>query len=152
MSPRQISVPIDFGIGDLARIAGTGVQTIRYYETQGLMRAPSRSQGNQRRYTRDDLDRLKFIRHARELGFTLENVGSLLQLAAHPEKPCKEADAIATAHLQDVERKIKRLKSLKRALTVMVADCQQGNIHGCRIIETLANHELCAVKHETAEV
>lgn len=151
MSRHQISVPADFGIGDLARIAGTGVQTIRYYETQGLMRAPSRSQGNQRRYTRDDLDRLKFIRHSRELGFTLENVRSLLQLAAHPENPCTAADAIAMAHLHDVERKIKRLKSLKRALTVMVADCQQGSIHGCRIIDTLANHELCAVKHGTNE-
>lgn len=147
MSRHQISVPVDLGIGDLARIAGTGVQTIRYYEAQGLMRAPSRSQGNQRRYTRNDLDRLKFIRHARELGFTLEDVRSLLQLAAHPEKPCTEADAIAMAHLQDVERKIKRLKSLKRALTVMVADCQQGNIHACRIIETLANHDLCAINH-----
>ena len=147
MLQRSSSPSPDYAIGDLARVAGTKVQTIRYYEQQGILRPPARTHGNQRRYVQADLDRLKFIRHARELGFALDDVRSLLQLAAHPEKPCAEADAIATAQLLDVERKIARLKSLKTALTAMVAACRHGDVRTCRIIETLADHDLCAGDH-----
>ncbi len=147
MPPRPPPVPADYAIGDLARVAGTKVQTIRYYEQQGLLRPPARTHGNQRRYAHADLDRLKFIRHARELGFALDDVRSLLQLAAHPERPCAEADAIATSQLRDVERKIARLKSLRTALTAMVAACRHGEVRTCRIIETLADHDLCAGDH-----
>ncbi|MFN0318556.1 MAG: MerR family transcriptional regulator [Burkholderiales bacterium] len=151
MPSRPSSVPHDYAIGDLARVAGTKVQTIRYYELQGLLRAPARTHGNQRRYAQSDLDRLKFIRHARELGFALDDVRSLLQLAAHPEKPCAEADAIARAQLLDVERKIARLKSLKTALTRMVVACKHGDVRTCRIIETLADHDLCTGPHGAEE-
>jgi Cu(I)-responsive transcriptional regulator len=147
MQRRPRPAPADYAIGDLARIAGTKVQTIRYYEQQGLVRAPARTEGNQRRYVQADLDRLKFIRHARELGFALDDVRSLLQLAAHPEKPCAEADAIAKAQLRDVERKIARLKSLRTALNAMIAACRHGEVRTCRIIETLADHDLCAAEH-----
>lgn len=147
MLHRSSSPSADYAIGDLARVAGTKVQTIRYYELQGLLRAPARTHGNQRRYGKTDLNRLKFIRHARELGFALDNVRALLQLAAHPEKPCAEADAIARAQLTDVERKIARLKSLRTALKAMVTACQHGEVRTCRIIETLADHDLCGADH-----
>lgn len=147
MPPRPLPAPADYAIGDLARVAGTKVQTIRYYEQQALLRPPARTHGNQRRYAQADLDRLKFIRHARELGFALDDVRSLLLLAAYPEKPCAEADAIARARLADVERKIARLKSLRVALTAMVAACQHGEVRTCRIIETLADHDLCDSDH-----
>lgn len=148
MAPHALPAPADYAIGDLARVAGTKVQTVRYYEQQGLLRAPARTHGNQRRYAQGDLDRLKFIRHARELGFALDDVRALLQLAAHPEKPCAEADAIATAQLRDVDGKIARLKSLRRALNAMIAACRQDDVRTCRIIETLADHDLCADAHD----
>jgi Cu(I)-responsive transcriptional regulator len=144
----QLPVPVEYGIGELARVTGTKVQTIRFYEAQGLLRPPARTHGNQRRYAQQDLDRLKFIRHARELGFSLDDVRSLLQLAAHPERPCAEADAIAKAQLQEVDRKIARLKSLRRALTAMVNACQHGEVRTCQIIETLADHDLCSNNHQ----
>jgi DNA-binding transcriptional MerR regulator len=146
--PRPLPPPADYAIGDLARVARTKVQTIRYYEQQGLLRPPARTRGNQRRYAQTDFDRLKFIRHARELGFALDDVRSLLQLAAHPEKPCAEADAIANAQLRDVDRKIARLKSLRTALNAMIAACRHGEVRTCRIIETLADHDLCNGVHD----
>ena len=78
----------DLTIGDLATRSGTTVQTIRYYEEQTLLPLARRSSGNQRRYTKTHLDRLKFIRHARELGFSIEDIRKLLALAEHPEQPC----------------------------------------------------------------
>jgi DNA-binding transcriptional MerR regulator len=143
---------LDFAIGDLAKETDTKVQTIRYYEAQGLLRPPVRTSGNQRRYGRADLDRLKFIRHARELGFVLDDVRSLLRLAEHPDTPCHEADVIAKAQLNDVERKIVRLKSLHKALKTMVAACQHGEVRTCRIIETLADHKLCRIAHISEDV
>ncbi len=82
-------------IGELAKRTGVKVATIRYYEQMGLIAAPDRSEGNQRRYEKTDLDRLSFIRHARDLGLTIEAIRDLLALSAHPEKPCGEADRIA---------------------------------------------------------
>jgi hypothetical protein len=93
------------------------------------------------------LDRLKFIRHSRELGFSIDDIRSLLALAAHPESPCGQADAIAKAQLQDVERKIEMLEGLRTALKRMVSACKSGRVHECRIIETLADHGLCATDH-----
>lgn len=147
MVPRPRPALVDYAIGDLARVAGTKVQTIRYYEQEGLLRLPARTQGNQRRYDQSDLDRLKFIRHARELGFALSDVRALLRLAAHPESPCAEVDAIAKAQLHDVERKIARLNSLRRALKTMVSACQHDEVRTCRIIEVLADHDLCGSDH-----
>ena len=79
-------------IGRVARETGCKVQTIRYYEQIGLLRAPDRSEGNQRRYVRTDVDRLAFIRHARDLGFSIEAIRELLHMADRPDMPCDEAD------------------------------------------------------------
>ena len=86
-------------IGTLAKRTGIKVQTIRYYEQIGLMREPGRSVGGQRRYTGADLDRLAFIRHARELGFSLDAIRELLDLSDNPNRSCADADAIAQANL-----------------------------------------------------
>ena len=82
----------DFTIGQLARKAGYAVQTLRYYEDTGLMPQPPRTQGGQRRYGRHHLERLLFIRHARDLGFEVEDVRSLLELSAEPARSCDEVD------------------------------------------------------------
>jgi len=86
---------MDLTIGELARRSGYAVQTLRYYEQIGLMPKPPRSSGGQRRYGEDLQRRLLFIRHARDLGFEIEDIRSLLDLASRPDQPCASVDAIA---------------------------------------------------------
>lgn len=127
-------------IGQAAREAGCKVQTLRYYEDLGLLPKPLRTRGNQRVYGERHLKRLAFIRHARELGFPLEAIRELLSLEERPEQSCADADAIAGAHLAEVERKIKALTALRGELKRMVQSCRRGRIAECRVIEILADH------------
>lgn len=127
-------------IGDLARQTGTKVETIRWYERDGIMPPPARTEGGHRAYTRTHLDRLAFIRHARELGFPLEDVRALLRLADEPERPCVEADAIARGHLAAVRSRLQRLQALEKELVRMVDECGHGRVGECRVIEVLADH------------
>ena len=130
-------------IGRLAEASGCKVPTIRYYERIGLMPEPARTTGNQRVYEQRHLDRLVFIRHARDLGFTLDAIRELLRLSAHPEEPCDGADEIARRHLESVRDRIARLRSLETELERMVAHCAGGPVAQCRVIETLADHGKC---------
>ncbi len=127
-------------IGALARSTGCTVQTIRCYEQLGLVPAPLRSQGNQRRYAEAHASRLAFIRHARELGFSLSAIRALLQLSDNSQHSCSAVDEIATVHLRDVESKIARLESLRHELKRMIHSCRGGQIADCRVIEVLADH------------
>lgn len=126
-------------IGRVAKAAGCKVQTIRYYEQIGLLPRPARSRGNQRLYGQSDIDRLAFIRHARELGFPLEAIRALLSLADTPEQSCAAADSIARAQLEAVEQRISRLLSLRAELQRMLEQCQGGRIAECRVIEALGD-------------
>ena len=138
-------------IGNLSRRTGTKVQTIRYYEQIGLMREAERSAGGQRRYTEKDLERLAFIRHARELGFTLEAIRELLDLADNPARPCEVADAIARRHLVRVEQRIQRLVALRTELGRMIEECSGGRVSECRVIEVLRDHSECLTDHREIE-
>ena len=131
-------------IGEAARQSGVKVPTIRYYEGIGLLRAPSRSDGNQRSYEPSDLKRLIFIRHARELGFEVEAIRTLLSLQDNPVQPCASADAIAKARLVEVEQRIRSLTALKAELEMMVEGCVHGRVDQCRVIEVLADLGQCA--------
>jgi DNA-binding transcriptional MerR regulator len=131
-------------IGEAARQSGVKVPTIRYYEGIGLLRAPSRSDGNQRSYEPSDLKRLIFIRHARELGFEVDAIRTLLSLQDNPLQPCASADAIAKARLVEVEQRIRSLTALKAELEMMVEGCVHGRVDQCRVIEVLADHGQCA--------
>ncbi|MEQ8246654.1 MAG: helix-turn-helix domain-containing protein [Alphaproteobacteria bacterium] len=137
----------EFTIGQLAGRTSCKVQTIRYYEQVGLMPEPMRTEGNQRRYGTPHLDRLSFIRHSRELGFSLEVIRELLNLADDPDRSCEAADGIARRQLHQVESRIKRLQALKRELKRMIVQCHGGKIAECRVIEVLADHGLCASDH-----
>ena len=140
-------------IGHVARETGCKVQTIRYYEQIGLLHPPDRSEGNQRRYLRADVDRLVFIRHARDLGFSIEAIRELLHMADRPDLPCDEADAIAQRHLEDVDARIARMQALKAELERMLEQCAGGVISNCRVIEVLGDHGKClADTHPRAEV
>jgi DNA-binding transcriptional MerR regulator len=133
------SVPI----GEAARQSGVKVPTIRYYEQIGLLPAPNRSEGNRRHYEASDLRRLAFIRHARELGFEIEAIRTLLTLQDNPSQPCATADAIAQARLAEVDQRLRSLTALKVELEHMVEGCRHGNVCECRVIEVLADHSQC---------
>lgn len=126
-------------IGTAARQSGVKVPTIRYYEQIGLLPAPDRTQSNRRLYSPRDLQRLAFIRHARELGFEVDAIRTLLALQDDPSQPCETADEIARARLDEVKRRIASLMALKSELERMVEECACGRIADCRVIETLAD-------------
>lgn len=127
-----------YSIGALASATDTKVETIRYYERIGLLPEPARTSGNYRAYTPGHLDRLSFIRRARALGFTLDQVRALLDLSDRKDNDCCAVDALARDHLTDIDRKIADLKSLRRELNSLLAQCQQGTIADCRIIGALS--------------
>ena len=136
-----------FTIGDLSRKAGCKVQTIRYYEQIGLMLAPERTRGNQREYGSAELRRLEFIRHGRQLGFSLDAIRNLLSLCDQPNCACGRADAIARAHLEEIEARIAQLQSLKQEIDRMVTQCAGGRISDCQVIESVADHSRCLHDH-----
>lgn len=138
-------------IGKLGEAAGVKVPTIRYYEQIGLLPAAERSAGNQRLYGHDTLNRLRFIRHSRDLGFALEDIRELLSLSDNPDQPCDAADVIARRQLAYVDRRISRLNALREELTRMLDQCSAGTIANCHVIEVLSNHDLCAHDHGPAE-
>lgn len=125
-------------IGHLAKTTGTKVETIRWYEKVGLIAPPARTGGNYRAYAPDDLARLSFIRRARDLGFSLDQVRTLIDITEQRERDCGTVDVIATEHLTEVDRKIADLIALRRELAKVIATCQGGTVADCRILEALA--------------
>lgn len=136
-------------IGTLAKRTGTKVQTIRYYEQIGLLPEPGRTEGGQRRYGDADLDRLAFIRHARQLGFTLEAIRELLDLSDNPSRSCAEVDVIAHRQLKEVEARIAQLEALRKELKRMLRECSRDTVSDCRVLEVLRDHGACLADHET---
>jgi DNA-binding transcriptional MerR regulator len=130
---------MDLSIGELSRRAAVKVPTIRYYEQIGLMPETGRTEGKQRRYGRMAVARLAFIRHARELGFEVDAIRTLLSLQDDPDQSCARADEIAKARLVEVEKRIVSLKALRKELRKMVEECACGRVGECRVIETLAD-------------
>jgi Cu(I)-responsive transcriptional regulator len=139
-------------IGDLARRAGSTSETIRYYERIDLLPRPDRTGSNYRDYGERDVERLAFIRHARGLGFEIDHIRSLLDLAEQPDRDCAAADAIASRHLAAVQRKIEQLERLRGELDRMVRQCRGGQMSSCHIIETLSDHAHCGTGHSSPDV
>jgi len=127
-----------FTIGALAEKAGVGVETVRFYQRRGLLREPQRAHGRIRRYGSNDVERLNFIRSAKELGFSLNEIAELLRLDDGTD--CDEARSLGQQKLADVRQKIVALKRIERVLTDLVHECQQqgGNID-CPLIVSLRN-------------
>ncbi|RFB78982.1 MerR family transcriptional regulator [Methylovirgula sp. 4M-Z18] len=133
----------NLSIGAVAQASGVKVPTIRYYEQIGLLTAPPRTQSNRRLYSKHDLHRLAFIRHARTLGFEIEAIRALLALQDNPDQPCAVADDIARNHLNEIESRIAALEALRAELKRMVAGHAHGKIANCRVIEVLSDHSKC---------
>lgn len=125
-------------IGHLAQKTGTKVETIRFYEKSGLLPRPGRTDGNYRAYDASHLNRLSFIRRARDLGFSLDQVRGLLTLADDRNQSCAAVDIIANEHRSQVERKIRDLQALKAELDNLIDQCGCGTVAECRIIESLS--------------
>lgn len=124
-------------IGQAANAIGCNVRTIRYYEQIGLLPSPVRTDGNQRRFLPSDLKRLAFIRHAREFGFSLDEIRTMLDLSDRPGESCRSVTDIARSRLAEVEQRLQRLSALRDGLAAMVTGCRGGAMADCRIVEAL---------------
>jgi len=136
-----------YSIGELSRKTGVKVPTIRYYEQIGIVEEPGRTSGNQRRYKEADLNRLGFVRHARDLGLPLEAIRALIALGEYPEKSCTDADRIAGAQLAEVRQRIDKLRRLEAELQRIATGCKSGTVSECYVLQSLANHDLCGGEH-----
>lgn len=123
-------------IGELSRRTGCNIETIRYYERIGLIPPPPR-RGRYRSYGREDVGRLGFVRRARELGFTLDEVRTLLGLAGDGQAACAEVRTLAASHLQDVRSRIADLRRMERVLADSVRACDAGQDLSCPLIQAL---------------
>lgn len=125
-------------IGALSKATGVKIPTIRFYEQIGLLPEPHRTQSDRRVYAPAAARRLAFIRHARDLGFPIEAIRTLLDLNDHPDRACADANALAAEQLMAVEAKITQLEALRAELRRMVAAGCEGPAGDCRVIEALA--------------
>ena len=137
----------DYSIGELASETGVKVPTIRYYEGIGLIPAPPRTEGNQRRYDGAALERLRFIAHARAMGFPMDELRAMLRIAGHRDAPCEDIDALVRARLSEVEDRIARLNALKSDLEGMLDSHHHGTVADCRVVEVLSDHDHCSHEH-----
>ncbi|MGN6486908.1 MAG: MerR family transcriptional regulator [Devosia sp.] len=137
----------EYSIGDLSAQSGVKVPTIRYYEQIGLIDAPARTEGNQRRYGAAELDRLRFIAHARDMGFPMDSLKSMLSLAARGDAPCARVDALVEQHLAEVDQRIAQLSRLRGELAGMLSSNHHGTVAECRVVEVLSDHDRCNSEH-----
>ena len=133
-----MTAPGMISIGALARRAGVQAETIRYYETEGLMPRPERSASGYRLYDTSDVERLSFIRQARDLGFKLDAVRRLLGLADRKVNTCDEVRELAGRHLEEVRAKIADLRRMERVLSDLVRSCTGSTVPECLLLEALA--------------
>lgn len=125
-------------IGQAARSAGVGVQTVRFYEREGLLEQPDRRPSGFRQYDGDVVQRLKFIRRAKELGFTLKEIAELLSLRLDPAKTSGDVKRRAEAKLTDIESRIRTLRRMHKALSKLTTACSgHGNTSDCPILDAL---------------
>ena len=124
--------------GQLARLAGVGIETVRFYEREGLLAEPARTPAGYRQYGEDVVARLRFIQRAKELGFTLNDTKELLSLRVDPDTSCEDVKARAEAKIADIEEKIKTLRRMKKSLARLTTECGgKGGGSECPILDAL---------------
>lgn len=124
-------------IGAAAAASGCHIETIRYYERVGLLPHPARTDGGYREYQPKEVDRLRFITRGRELGFSLEEIRSLLTLSDDPALSCHDVDQLARHHLADIEQRVRELRGIARELQRTIASCAGGKRGQCAILGSL---------------
>lgn len=136
-----------FSIGQLSTRTGVKVPTIRFYEDKGLLEKPGRTAGNQRRYDRAALNRLSFIRHARDLGLPLEDVRALISLEGAKGAELNHAHDIAQKQRESLRRRIAQLQKLEAELTRISRACDGQHDHVCAVLHAFGDHQDCAGSH-----
>jgi len=137
-------------IGTLAERSSVGVETIRFYERQGLLPKPARTVSGYRSYPEDAVERVRFIRRAKELGFTLEEIGELLALKVSHGKSCESVRQRALDKVNDIDRKMRDLRKMRRALDALVQRCSgQEGIDDCTILDALSHGTRPLVRFRT---
>ena len=126
-------------IGQLAAAAATKVNTVRFYEDCGVMPKPARTTSNRRTYDDVDLRRLRFVRRARDLGFSLDEIRTLLAISDDPSADCRAVNGIASQHLSIIQTKIERLELLRDELARISRLCSGGTAANCRILEVIGD-------------
>ena len=127
-------------IGQVARSAGVGVETVRFYERQGLLEEPARKESGYRQYDEDVVARLRFIRRSKELGFSLKEIKQLLALRVDTSTTCAEVRSRAAAKIADIQQKIVALQRIKKALVKLTSVCRgRGPTSECPILDALDN-------------
>lgn len=137
----------EFVIGTVAKQTGVSAKTIRYYEETGLIPAAVRAANGYRVYDERAVHLLRFVKRARDLGFSMEDVGNLLALWADEKRSSAEVKKLATKHLLEIERKIEELRSLHRTMQKLVTGCRGDNRPDCPILDDLAQES----QQETGE-
>jgi Cu(I)-responsive transcriptional regulator len=131
-------------IGEAAKASGVSAKMIRHYETIGLFPQPDRTDSGYRQYGASDLHTLRFIRQARDLGFSLEDIKELLALWQNRRRPSRQVKALAEAHIQELEQKLQELQSMKATLEHLVHCCHGDDRPDCPILETLSEEKAIA--------
>jgi Cd(II)/Pb(II)-responsive transcriptional regulator len=134
-------------IGELAAQAGCDVQTVRFYEREGLLAEPEREPSGYRRYAKRHLQRLQFIRHCRSLDIPLPDIRELLAFAAEPDRSCAQVNALLDEHIATVQQRLKAMKLLEKQLLALRKQCDGDTSHPCAILEsfmTAAEQHACA--------
>ena len=130
-------------IGEVAKAAEIGVETVRFYEREGLIAEPPRRRSGYRQYPPDTVRRLRFIRRAKEIGFTLTEIGELLELRVDPTKSCADVRTLARAKMADIEAKMLDLARIQAALAELVRTCRgKGATSDCPILDALDEQEV----------
>ena len=130
-----------FTIGRLAKRAGVGIDTVRFYERRGLLPQPQRTASGYRLYSEDTINRIRFVRKAKQLGFTLDEIENLLELQDHGGRK-SAVKAITTRKLEQIDAKIADLSRMRAVLETLAAECTgKGSVSTCPIIEAIASDE-----------
>lgn len=129
--------PYPIGIGELSRQTDCRVETIRYYERQGLMPPPPRTDGGHRLYSEAMVGRLRFIRRSRELGFPMDRVRALLSLVDREQVSCEAVKTLAEEQLRDIDTRIRDLRKMQRTLTELAGQCSGDDVPECPMIDDL---------------
>ena len=127
----------DLTIGKLSELTGVNIETIRYYERTKVLPAPPRTDSGRRIYQSSDVRALAFLRRARELGFSLDDIRALLRLGGPEKASCREVRRIASHHLDDIRTKITDLRKLERLLSKTVAQCSGSTAPDCPVLDIL---------------
>lgn len=129
-------------IGQVAKQAGVGVEAVRFYERQGVLETPGRSASGYRQYEPEAVERIRFVKRAQKLGFTLREIKQLLDLRLTPRRSCQAVKKRAITKLESIGDKIRELETMRTALNELIENCDgKGTVRQCTILECLSDNE-----------